>query len=263
VVAGHTPVTGLAERIAAAEAPPERSKLHVPVVDALEADIFSGALKVGDRIPSEAAIAKAFNVSTRSVREAIQVLETKGLLRRRHGERAEVVRDDVGEFIGSLAVTVKQLFSQNPAYIEQLMQVRRMIELEAVDHLTAGESNLNAETEQAIAGMRAASETGDQARFAQCDADFHLGIVRSVGNEILSVFYANMFALITELIRVSNRVPRKPLKAAYDEHAEIYTLIHQRDTERARTALRAHIDNSASYLAIARQNANMQKPGAD
>ena len=260
---GDTGTMTLAERIAAAESPPERSKLHVSVVDALEADIFSGALKVGDRIPSEAAIAKAFNVSTRSVREAIQVLETKGLLRRRHGERAMVVRDDVGEFIGSLAVTVKQLFSQKPEYIVQLMQVRRMIESEAVDRLTCGEHTLNAEAEKALAGMRAASESGDFARFAQCDADFHLGIVHSVGNEVLSVFYDNLFALITELIRVSSRVPRKSLTQAYDEHAEIDTFIRQRDTARAKAAIRQQIDASASYLKIALDKANMDKTGAE
>ncbi len=256
---GKHPGETFADRIAAVDAAPERSKLHVSVVEALEADILSGALKVGDRIPAEASIARAFNVSTRSVREAIQVLETKGLLRRKHGERAMVVRDDVGEFLGSLAVTVKQLLSQKSDYLVQLMNVRRMIESEAVDRLTAGEGELNDEAEKALADMRAACDAGDFSRFTDCDAAFHLGIVHSVGNEILNVFYDNLFALIIEVIRVTSRVPNKSLDIAYAEHEEIYTLIRARDADGAKKAIRKQIDNSASYLKVALDEASMQK----
>ncbi|TPW30634.1 FadR/GntR family transcriptional regulator [Pararhizobium mangrovi] len=236
----------------------ERSKLHVSVVDRFEADILSGTLAVGDRLPAEAEIAKAFNVSTRSVREAIQVLETKGLVRRKHGERAMVVRDDVGEFLGSLAVTVKQLFSQKSNYLAQLMDVRRMIELEAVGRIVDEGHDLNSEVEKAIADMRLAVERNDFERFADCDAAFHLGIVHSVGNEILSVFYDNLFALINEVIRVTSRVPKKALDAAYAEHEEIYDLIRSNDANAARQSLASQIDNSARYLKVALDEAEIK-----
>lgn len=236
----------------------ERNKLHVPVVDAFEADILSGVLKVGDRIPAEGEIARLFNVSTRSVREAIQVLETKGLVRRKHGERAMVVRDDVGEFLGTLAITVKQLFSHQSDYLVQLMDVRRIIEIEIVGRLTSGEGAINEEVEQALKAMRQAADDGDFSKFTDCDAAFHLGLVRSVGNEILNVFYDNLFGLIIEVIRVSSRVPNKSLDAAYEEHLEIYRLIRDGDGEGAKAAMRKQIDNSASYLKVALDEAKIQ-----
>ena len=254
-VSRRRPGTGARQASAAVE----RSKLYVPIVEAFEADILSGALKVGDRIPSEGDIARTFNVSTRIVREAIQVLETKGLLKRKHGERAMVVREDVDEFLGTLSVTVKQLFSCRSDYMVQLMDVRRIIEIEVVGRLTSGEGEINDEVEQALEEMRRAADEGNFSRFTDCDAAFHLGLVHSVGNEILNVFYDNLFALIIEVIRLSSGVPDKSLEAGYEEHLEIYRLIRDGDGEGAKAAMRKQIENSASYLQVALDTGQIQQ----
>lgn len=228
--------------------PAERDRLHVPVVDAIEAQVLSGELRVGDRLPAEADIARSFNVSTRSVREALQILETKGLVKRRRGERANVVRDDIAGYLGSLAVTVKKLFAQDSRYLVQLMDVRRIIEIEVVGRLTSGEGRPNQEVDDAIAGMRAAADAREFARFTDCDAAFHRGLVHSVGNDILDLIYDNLFAIIVEVIRVTSRVPRKSLDEAYAEHEEIYRLIKAGEVEAAKAAMRRQIDGSTQYL---------------
>jgi DNA-binding FadR family transcriptional regulator len=236
----------------------ERGKLHVPVVEAFEQQILSGRLKIGDRMPAEAEIARLYNVSTRSVREALQILETKGLVRRKHGERALVVRDDVGEFLGSLAVTVKQLFANNSDYLVQLMDVRRIIETEVVTRLSSEDLTIAHEVDKALAEMRAAARAGDISRFTDSDAAFHLGLVRSVGNEILNVVYDNLFGIIIDVIRVTSRVPDKSLEAGLAEHEEIHRLIVARQADAARAAIRRQIDNSSSYLKVALDNANLK-----
>lgn len=237
---------------------PDRDKLHVSVVEALEAQILSGRLKIGDRLPAEAAIAREFNVSTRSVREALQILETKGLVRRKHGERALVVRDDVGEFLGSLATTVKQLFANNSDYLVQLMDVRRIIETEVVTRLSSEDLVMTPEVDEALASMRAAAEANDMARFTDSDAAFHLGLVHSVGNEILNVVYDNLFSIIIDVIRVTSRVPNKSLEDGFAEHEEIYNLIKAREPETARQAIRRQIDESSRYLKVALDNSNLK-----
>lgn len=230
--------------------PAERDRLHVSVVDAIEAQVLSGELRIGDRLPAEAELARAFNVSTRSVREALQILETKGLVRRRRGERANVVRDDITSYLDSLAVTVKRLFARDSRYLVQLMDVRRIIEIEVVARLSSGEGAVNDEVEQALAAMRAAADAGAFSRFTDADAAFHQGLVHSVGNEILNLVYDNLFAIIVEVIRVSSRVPRKSLADAYEEHAEIHRLIRAGDVEGAKSAMRRQIDGSTHYLKV-------------
>lgn len=223
----------------------DREKLHASVVATIEAEILSGELKVGERLPSEAELARRFSVSTRSVREGLQILETKGLVRRRHGERAEVVRDDVEQFLGSLAITVKALFAEDPAYLVQLMDVRRMFELEVVGRLAAGEGQVTGEVEAALADLAAAK---DFAHYADADAKFHRTLVQSLGNEILSSVYGNLYGLITDVIRLTSRVPSKTQAEGVAEHQAILKSIRSGDVEVSRALMREHIDNSTAYL---------------
>jgi len=254
VVTGETTEPGSGER----RSPSDRGKLHVPVVEAFEKQILSGQLKVGDRLPAEAEMARLYSVSTRSVREALQILETKGLVRRKHGERALVVRDDVGEFLGSLAATVKQLFANNSDYLVQLMDVRRIIETEVVTRLSSEDLPIAPEVGAALAEMRAAADAGDISRFTDSDAAFHLGLVRSLSNEILNVVYDNLFSIIIDVIRVTSRVPNKSLDAGYAEHEEIHNFILTKQAEAARAAIGKQIDHSASYLKVALDNAALK-----
>lgn len=236
-----------------------RDKLHLSVADDFEARILSGALGIGEALPSEAEIARDHGVSTRSVREAMQILETKGLVKRRHGGRTTVVRDDVTQFLGTLTVTVRQLFSTDAEYLVQLMAVRRMIETEVVDLLTTGGGKMNDEVEAALEAMQVARDALDFTGFVDADAAFHLALVHSAGNQILTVFYDNLFGLINEVIQITSRVPTKSLEAAYAEHADIFNRIQGRDVDGAKVLMRTQIDNSAAYLRVAIEKAKKDK----
>ena len=236
-------------------AAPDRGKLHASVVSAIEAEILSGELKVGERLPSEADLARRFAISTRSVREGLQILETKGLVRRKHGERAEVVRDDVEQFLGSLATTVRSLFAEDPAYLVQLMDVRRMFELEVVSRLAAGEGRLSPDVAMALDELSGAT---DFSQYAEADARFHRALVQSLGNEILSSVYGNLYALITDVIRLTSRVPSKTQAEGVAEHEAIFNAIRTGKVEGSRALMREHIDNSTAYLQQAIDAANQQ-----
>ncbi|KKB12407.1 hypothetical protein VE25_07605 [Devosia geojensis] len=238
---------------------PDRGKLSDLVVSAIEAEILAGELKVGERLVSEADLARRFNISTRSVREAMQILETKGLVRRRHGERAEVVRDDVGQFLDSLTATVRSLFAQDPGYLVQLMDVRRMIELEVAGRLAGGEGKLSPQIEAALTDLAAAK---DFSQYAEADADFHRALVQSLGNEILSTLYGSLYGLISEIIRLTSRVPSKTQAEGVAEHQHIFKAIQSGQVEESRRLMREHIDNSTTYLqqAVDAGKVREQKP---
>ncbi len=224
---------------------PDRDKLHAAVVSAIEAQILSGTLKVGERLPAEAELARQFSISTRSVREGLQILENKGLVRRRHGERAEVVRDDVEQFLGSLAVTIRSLFARDASYLVQLMDVRRMFELEVVGRLAAGEGRLTDDVTSALAAL---AEAKDFSHYAEADAAFHRALVQALGNEILSSVYGNLYALITDIIQLTSRVPSKTQAEGVAEHEAIHAAIRRGDVAASRALMREHIDNSTAYL---------------
>ncbi len=226
----------------------------------MEARILGGDLKIGDKLESESAIAKEFGVSTRAVREAIQTLETKGLVMRRHGDRTTVVREDVGEFLDTLAITVRQRLSTNPTYLEELMAARRMIETEVLELLCARAEPVAAPPSPkrwircALRAMQAISRG-----FVDADAAFHLALVHSAQNSIISIIYDNFANLINEVIQLTSRVPTKSLEAAYDEHAEIYERIRLGDETAAKALMRKQIDNSAAYLRVVIEKAQVEE----
>ncbi|WMS44657.1 FCD domain-containing protein [Acuticoccus sp. MNP-M23] len=232
------------------EEAPTRDKLHAAVVTSFETRILCGELEVGEKMPAEAEIAKTFGISTRSVRDALQILETKGLVKRRHGGRAEVVRDDIGQYLASLGVTVRSLFHRDPSQLVEVMKVRRMFEVDAARQLAENRRDL-AGVADALRRMEASVVARDFAAYAGADAAFHRAVVHALDNEVMSTLYDAIYQLVTDVIRLSVRVPSKPMENGLVEHTEIYAALQTGDPDKAAAALGDHIDNSTRYLMLA------------
>ncbi len=75
--------------------PPDSSKpskpLHLQIADELKRDIWCDRSPLGSHLPSEREIAARFGVAQMTVRQALSLLEGRGMIRRRHGKKTEVV----------------------------------------------------------------------------------------------------------------------------------------------------------------------------
>lgn len=94
------------------------------VAERLEQMILDSTYASGEKLPSERELAKQFEVSRPSIREAIQVLEAKGLISRRQGG---------GNFVNAelqqgLADPLFQLLSSQPESQYDLLEFRHAIE---------------------------------------------------------------------------------------------------------------------------------------
>jgi GntR family transcriptional regulator len=78
-------VTDLALDLSPADLPKPRGSLPAQVADILRQRIASGAISPGAQLPSEPKLAEAFKVSRNTVREAIRLLRTDGVLVARRG----------------------------------------------------------------------------------------------------------------------------------------------------------------------------------
>jgi GntR family transcriptional regulator len=70
--------------------------VYTQLADIIKEDIATGHLKPGIRIPSEANLARQYNVSPMTVRQAVGVLVEEGLVERVHGSGTFVRRIEVG-----------------------------------------------------------------------------------------------------------------------------------------------------------------------
>ena len=112
--------------MASRQTPPLRRSSHEPLyqqlADHLESEIRRGALKLGDRVESEGALALRFEVSRITVRQAVADLVRKQLLVRRQGKgtfvTAPAVKHDLTRSHGLLG----SLFSQSDAAGSRLLR---------------------------------------------------------------------------------------------------------------------------------------------
>lgn len=74
--------------------------LWAGIADALRAEIASGARRPGDRLPTEAALARRFGVNRHTVRRALAALAQEGLVRSRRGAGAFVAAAPTDYAIG-------------------------------------------------------------------------------------------------------------------------------------------------------------------
>jgi GntR family transcriptional repressor for pyruvate dehydrogenase complex len=59
--------------------------VYQQVADQIEYSIIHGLLRPGDKLPGERELAEEFDVSRRALREAIKIVEQKGLIETKKG----------------------------------------------------------------------------------------------------------------------------------------------------------------------------------
>jgi DNA-binding FadR family transcriptional regulator len=217
--------------------------LALDVVDVLIERVRAGALAVGAKLPTEAAIMDEFGVSRTVVREALSKLQASGVVQTRHG---------VGTFVVGLGEA--SAFRIGPEQLATLRDVIAVLELRiGLETESAGlaavrrsDANL-AVMRQALDEFAAAVTAGMDAVTA--DFTFHSEIARATQNP-------HFTDLISALGMAA--IPRARLDPAHTddaerlgylrrvngEHESIYDAIAAQDPEAARAAMRTHLANS-------------------
>ncbi len=204
------------------------------IVRTLEARILSGDLPVGAKLPSQRDLERLFQASRPVVREALNILAERNLIRVVPGKGAFVTRPTSLTASDSL-----QLFLvTRRATVRDLVEARRAIEGEtaalAAQRATVAD---RAMLERALQGMEEAPGLIERVRW---DVAFHLGIARAAKNPLLEALFLALAPLAGELMIRSWSDPAVGREGG-PYHYAIFTAICQGDPDQARQALLAHL----------------------
>ncbi|MGB4777724.1 FadR/GntR family transcriptional regulator [Microbacterium sp.] len=196
--------------------------------------INSGVARVGDRLPSEHALAARYGVSRTVVREVLRVLETQGLT---------VTRSGRGTFIAARE-TVEQLrFGDYSA--ADLMEARPHIEVAAAGLAAVRRSDAQVESLQDLhEKMEAATDAEEWVRL---DAALHVAIAAASGNP---VFADVLDRIRSALASQSSLVDLSPgRRAAADaEHRAVIAAISRGSVAEAEDTMQFHLDQVKEVL---------------
>ncbi|MBX6394334.1 MAG: FadR family transcriptional regulator [Alicyclobacillaceae bacterium] len=220
--------------------PVRRARLSDAVIEQLKELIREGVYPPGSKLPPEKELAQQFGVSRASVREALTVLASAGIIEIRQGEGSFVLEVDVSRYIPPVAVSMISF----PEQILHLLETRMILEASAAELAArrAGEKDLT-DIETALQGYLdelQAGRVGDAH-----DLQFHQAIARATRNPVLVELMARVSDLIREGMRYTlgqNVGNEQRMREVYEEHSRIYRAIRTRDPEEAREAMVFHLD---------------------
>jgi DNA-binding FadR family transcriptional regulator len=228
------------------------------VADELRAQISTGALSAGDRLPNEAELSRSFGVSRSTVREALRVLTSQHLIETKRGvlggsfvaapDPARVV-EDVGGALGVLVMTPQ-------LSLDDLLEARLLLE-PAAARLAA--ERADPETVEAVRLAAAAPhDPRDPSGFVP-HLDFHTTILMATGN----LMFTMMGQPVSDVLRT--RLRRDPSEradwAAVDrEHHTIAEHIARGESEAAEQAMRAHLTQLRRLYQSAGRWVGLPKP---
>ncbi|MCW5770860.1 MAG: FadR family transcriptional regulator [Rhodospirillaceae bacterium] len=221
-------------------APPRN--LTREAVERLAAEITSGKLQPGTRLPTEQEMMSAMGVSRTVVREAVSALRAEGLI---------VTRQGVGAFVAG--GVMRRPFRIDPeglrsvAEVLNVMELRLGVEVEsaglAAERATPAQMKIIADALKQIDRAIARDE-------AAVDEDYalHAAIAAATGNGHFERFleYLGRHIIPRQSIRIEpGRLSsqRAYLEKIQAEHRTIFAAIRDRDPAAARHAMRLHLGN--------------------
>ncbi len=209
-------------------------RLYERIVDQVEAAIASGELQPGQRLPSERELVTQFGTSRATVREALRVLESNGLVRSRPGDPngPEILPFSTR----GLSKQLRRLAHTEELTLAQLLVSRMMLDA-AANRLAAV-----LHTDEQLAAMEAAitrmSNAVDEgfAAFSEADVAFHEAVAVASGNTLVQV--NNEVVRDTVLSLISDKIAharnsRALMRRSLAHHVQVLEAIRSGDGKAA------------------------------
>jgi GntR family transcriptional repressor for pyruvate dehydrogenase complex len=220
------------------------------VVEQVEEAIESGSLSPGERLPSERELMVQFSVSRSTVREALRVLQARGLVRSRPGDPngAEVLPFSPA----ALHKSMTTLARVEELSLAELVQFRMVLDSSAI--LLAARLRTDAELAEmasAVSSMREAVEAGRDA-FGEADVAFHDVVARASGNKLIQICTDVVRSIVLKLVseKIAHADDREALmRQSIQHHEEVLDAMRAGDGPlAARLSRKAMYDYYAGYV---------------
>lgn len=219
--------------------PIKPKKVSTQIAEQIRSSILAGEFAPGDKLPPERELAEMFGVSRPSVREALNVLASSGLVTSYQGG---------GTVVMSLVVTssanpLSELIRVQQDRALDVIEVRKCMESWTVWY--AAERALPDDIrrmEEIIAGMKHNLELKQPSE--DLDANLHIIIARATHNIVWLHLMQSLFDAMKEFQRTVWRavyLTQEDHQLLFDHHSAIVQAIKTGDPQAARDAMVHHL----------------------
>jgi GntR family transcriptional regulator, galactonate operon transcriptional repressor len=230
--------------------------LHGEVVETIGTRIASGWYRPGDQLLSEP-LETELNVSKTVVREALRVLAAKGLVDPRPKRGTQVRPREAWSLLDPDLLYWQSKSEPNPAFLQDLSEVRFIIEPEAARLAALRRTRTDLEAmEQSLQLMAACGEREavSPQEVVAADLSFHRALLGAAHNELLS----RMEAVIEAGLRIRDQMVHGGGRGAdaLDVHRAVFLAVSSGDSGGAVEATRKLLLRASKDVAYALVNGN-------
>ena len=200
-----------------------------------------GVLTPGSLLPSERELATTFGVARSSLRQAMKVLETMGVVTQKVGDGTYLSKD--GTYV--LSVPMDFLFLLDDISTQDLMELRLMLEpalaAKAAERATIEDIGVLKQS------MRDMQEKGiSPQEVVAADLLFHRTIFRATGNALGSRLFHTIHSALFRMIAATAQAVDVDHTVRF--HRPILEAIEQRNPKAAASCMTAHLEDARDLL---------------
>jgi GntR family transcriptional repressor for pyruvate dehydrogenase complex len=236
---------------------PDHATAAQTVADAL-AHLILSELAPGSTLPSEAELAVRYDVSRLTIREAVKLLEGRGLLVIARGRKAVVREPDGAAFADFLTSIIRY----DPKGLFDLVEVRLSLEVQSATLAAKRATRAGiAAIESELQGMRdtvgprgQAMSAEQELEFHTHDVGFHEAVALASGNRVLGFLFEAMAQPLREGFFISRRGHEQrghTLHDTIEAHQRIVDCIKTGNGRAAAEAMRVHLKDTERDIRVA------------
>ena len=224
----------------------EKIILSEHIVRDIISKIHSGEFPMNSKLPPELTLAKLYNVGRSTVREALSVLKSLGILSSRQGG---------GHYIGE--VDIHFLLENIEVDTEEYLEIKNLFELRYILDTEAAFLAAERRTEEDLLELRKAldefKQTLHSTNNAGKDADyhFHKSLIKATHNPFMIKIMDDLSDKYQKALGVTlkqNIGLREKRYSVYKEHEDILKAIEEGKPELAKVYCKIHLDNVQKKL---------------
>ena len=202
--------------------------------------IVRGIYAPGTALPPEPALCESFSVSRTVVREAVKMLQEKGLVHVRQGSGTTVTPPSMWSMIDELVLGATIAEADGLEVLDDLVVTRRLLESDMANFATRlADDEVLQRLRQIVDRMD--ELVGEPVAYAEQDRAFHDTIMQASGNRIARAVVRALESQVVNTARYMGAHRRELCVASNRGHRMIYERIAAHDPPGASQAMFTHI----------------------
>ncbi|MFW5637566.1 MAG: FadR/GntR family transcriptional regulator [Thermodesulfobacteriota bacterium] len=238
----------------------KQNRIFQDVVNQIEEAILDGRLKEGERLPPERELKDMMGTSRSTLREALRILEYKGLIEVRLGMGGGCVVKSVST--EQMSASLDLLIRSQEVTLNHLAEFREQAEGAVVELAAERRTTRDIrELEKLLEEAGKCVERGDTAadEFIRTDQKLHLAVARMSRNPVYVSVLRTIHDNIGHYFERFLVMEQKEMRENYRDMQDIVRAVSQGKTQLAGRAARMHVRRFNTYMNRFKKPAQLEK----